>query len=245
MRSRVAIAVFDDVVYFVSGEPRILRGTLTSLLEISVGKLDRQTHWSKVWAKYRENEVSWFQETPSLSLELIQRHTVDKNVRILDVGGGSSRLVDNLLTSGFVNVGVLDIAAPALEAARTRLGDRASSVEWVVGDVTAYEPLRPWDVWHDRAVFHFLVNAGEQQSYVHSLRRSITPAGVVVIATFGPEGPKRCSGLDVKRRSPDTLGEVFGSDFVLLESHYEIHRTPDGKDQQYVYCVFRRDMKRD
>lgn len=202
--------------------------------------MNGESHWNKIWMKYRENEVSWFQESPSLSLDLVQRHAVDKSARILDVGGGSSRLVDALLADGFGHVGVLDIAAPAMDVARARLGARAESVEWIVRNVTAYEPSHPWDVWHDRAVFHFLVDAGDEESYVQAVRRSLSPSGVVVIATFGPDGPKKCSGLDVKRYSAETLGDTFGSEFVLLENHVEIHRTPDGTDQQFIYCVFRR-----
>jgi len=203
--------------------------------------MNRQSHWNGVWAKIRESEVSWYQERPSLSLDLVQRYAVDKNTRILDVGGGSSRLVDALLVQGFGHVGVLDIAAPALEVAQARLGERASAVEWIVGEVTAYEPSCHWDVWHDRAVFHFLVDASDRQLYVQAVQRSLSGSGVVVIATFGPDGPKKCSGLDVERHSPDTLREVFGSGFSLLESHVEMHRTPGGADQQFVYCVFRRD----
>jgi 2-polyprenyl-3-methyl-5-hydroxy-6-metoxy-1,4-benzoquinol methylase len=199
-----------------------------------------KSHWNKIWTKYGENEVSWHQKRPSLSLDLIHRHVVDKNVRILDVGGGNSRLVDYLLTSRFTHVGVLDIAAPALELAGIRLGDQASSVEWIVGDVAAFEPSHPWDVWHDRAVFHFLVDVEEQQSYMRSVKRSLGLNGIVVIGTFGPEGPTKCSGLDVKRHSPETLCKAFGSEFMLVESQYEIHQTPDGSDQQFVYCVFYR-----
>jgi len=202
--------------------------------------MDRQSHWNAVWGKIRENEVSWFQETPSLSLELVQRYAVDKSARILDVGGGSSRLVDGLLAQGFGNVGVMDIAAQALEVAQARLGERASAVEWTVGDATAFEPSQLWDVWHDRAAFHFLMDAGDQQSYVKSIRRALSPSGVVVVATFGPDGPQKCSGLDVKRHSTETIGSVFGSEFSLLESHIEMHRTPGGADQQFLYCVFRR-----
>jgi SAM-dependent methyltransferase len=202
--------------------------------------MDRQAHWNKVWTKNQESEVSWFQQKPSLSLDLVERYAVDKTACILDVGGGSSRLVDSLLATGFDHLGVLDIAAPALELARGRLGERAPSVEWIVGDVTTYEPSHPWDIWHDRAVFHFLVDADDRNSYVQAVRRSLVPSGVLVLATFGPQGPTKCSGLEVQRHSPDTLAEVFGSDFALQEKHLEVHHTPGGSEQQFVYCVFRR-----
>lgn len=179
-----------------------------------------------------------------MSLDLIKRHAIGEDVRILDVGGGSSRLADCLLTSGFRHVGVLDISARSLEVAGARLGDRASSVEWLVADVAAYEPSHPWDVWHDRAVFHFLLDDRERQSYVRSMRRSLEPNGIVVVATFGPDGPDRCSGLDVERHTPETLCNAFGSEFNLVESHVEMHQTPDGKDQQFVYCVFHRAERR-
>jgi len=207
--------------------------------------MDKQSHWNKVWTRNQESEVSWFQERPDLSIDLVQRHAADKNSRILDVGSGSSRLVDALLTDGYEHVGVPDVAAPALDLARSRLGDLALSVEWIVADVTSYEPSHRWDVWHDRAAFHFLVDAGEQQLYVRTLRCALSPDGVVVIATFGPDGPKKCSGLDVMRHNPESLCEVFGAGFVLLEIHVEVHRTPSRADQQYVFCVFRRDTRHD
>ncbi len=174
-----------------------------------------------------------------MSLDLVERYAVDKTARIFDVGGGSSRLVDFLLATGYEHLGVLDIAAPALELARARLGERAPSVEGIVGDVTTYEPSHPWDVWHDRAVFHFLVDADDRNSYVQAVRRSLAPSGVAVLATFGPQGPKKCSGLEVQRHSPETLAEVFGSDFALQEKHLEVHHTPGSSEQQFVYCVFR------
>lgn len=207
--------------------------------------MDRQSHWNKIWIKYRETEVSWFQESPKLSFEYIERYAIDNDARILDVGGGSSRLVDSLLTNGYENLGVLDVAEPALERARVRLGSRSSSVEWIVADVTAYETSSKWDVWHDRAVFHFLIDDEERRAYVRSVRIALTSDGIVVIATFGPDGPEKCSGLDVKRHSPETLCQSFGPEFVLLESDVEIHHTPDGTKQQFVYCVFRRCMIRE
>jgi len=203
--------------------------------------LSRESHWNEVWSKNREGKESWFQERPSLSLDLIQRHTANRSARILDVGGGSSLLAETLLADGFEHIGVLDIAASALERARNRMGNRDPSVEWIAGDVTAYEPSLPWDLWHDRAVFHFLVDADDQESYMRSVRRSLSPTGIVVISTFGPDGPEKCSGLNVKCHSPESLGEAFGSGFALLESHIEMHRTPNNTDQQFVYCVFRRD----
>jgi SAM-dependent methyltransferase len=201
--------------------------------------MDRQSHWKKVWTKYNETEVSWFQNQPALSIDLVLRHVESVGSRILDVGGGSSRLVDSLLGRGFRNVGVMDVAAPALEIARARLGDRAESVEWIVADALDYAPTRRWDVWHDRAVFHFLLEPAERASYVQAMLRSLNAFGCVVIATFGPDGPDRCSGLDVKRHSPESLAEVFGPGFELVEDHVEMHRTPGNKDQQFVYCVFR------
>jgi 2-polyprenyl-3-methyl-5-hydroxy-6-metoxy-1,4-benzoquinol methylase len=203
--------------------------------------MNRKSHWIKIWSKYRENEVSWFQENPSLSLDLILRHAENREAHVLDAGGGSSRLVDALVMSGFKSVGVLDIAEPALNMAQARLGDIASSVEWVVSDVTAYRSSRLWDIWHDRAVFHFLVEATDRQSYVEAVLRSLSPHGKLVISTFGPEGKKKCSGLDVERYSSETLLEIFKPEFALLESHLEIHHTPGDEEQQFIYCVFCRE----
>ena len=202
--------------------------------------MGRKSHWKKVWTNNQETEVSWFQEKPAMSLELIRQYAGVHQETILDVGGGSSRLVDALLEEKFRRVGVMDIAEPALKAAQTRLGDRAKLVEWIEADVLYYTPNHEWDVWHDRAVFHFLTESSDRALYVQTVAKTLSPSGLMVISTFGPEGPTRCSGLDVMRHSADSLLDAFGAGFEVVESRYEIHHTPDNKEQQFVYSVFRR-----
>jgi 2-polyprenyl-3-methyl-5-hydroxy-6-metoxy-1,4-benzoquinol methylase len=202
--------------------------------------MDRKSHWKKVWTNNPETEVSWFQEKPAMSLELIRQYAGAHQDRILDVGGGSSRLVDGLLEEDFRRVGVMDIAEPALKTAQVRLGDRAKLVKWIEADVLHYTPDHVWDVWHDRAVFHFLTEPSDRALYVQTIAKTLSLSGLMVISTFGPEGPTRCSGLDVMRHSPDSLSSAFGADFELAESRVEMHRTPDNKEQQFVYSVFKR-----
>jgi SAM-dependent methyltransferase len=202
--------------------------------------MGKKEHWEGVYASNPADLVSWFQEQPSLSLQLIENAAANVDARILDVGGGASLLVDRLLDTGFHHAGVLDIAESALAVAKTRLGDKARLVEWFHADITSFESPHSWDVWHDRAAFHFLVEAGERMAYRQILLRSLAPGGSAVMATFGPEGPTRCSGLDAMRYSPGELHATLGPDFVMVEEHEEVHRTPSGTLQQFIYCWFRR-----
>jgi SAM-dependent methyltransferase len=201
--------------------------------------MDRKAHWEHVWTTKDETAVSWYQPEPARSLALIARYG-GEGARVLDVGGGSSRVVDALLASGARQVGVLDVAEAALAVSRRRLGERAGEVEWIVADVMAYEPAHRWDVWHDRAVFHFLREPEEQRAYVRAATRALEPGGHAVIATFGPDGPTRCSGLDVVRHSAETLAEAFGAGFAVVEAQGEAHRTPGGSVQAFVYAVLRK-----
>jgi ubiquinone/menaquinone biosynthesis C-methylase UbiE len=159
---------------------------------------------------------------------------------VIDVGGGTSRLVDCLLDAGLGHVGVLDVSETALERTADRLGDRAALVQWIVSDATEFQPTNQWDLWHDRAVFHFLVDQSDQDRYRDVLLRSLEPSGHVVMATFGPRGPERCSGLPVVRRDPDGLQRALGTEFELLENLIEEHTTPKGAIQEFLYCRFRR-----
>jgi SAM-dependent methyltransferase len=202
--------------------------------------MDRLAHWNQVYASKASADVSWFQASPTLSLDLIQATGVPRTARILDVGGGTSRLVDCLLDAGYSRVGVLDIAKASLAEARYRIGSAAGQVEWFVGDVTGFQTPHSWEVWHDRAVFHFLTDAADRAAYRNALLQCLSPEGHLILATFGPEGPTRCSGLEVVRYGPDTLGRELGEDFQLVESRWEEHRTPAGALQQFVYCRFRR-----
>jgi len=203
---------------------------------------EQRTHWEAVYRTKAATETSWYQPVLQRSLELIQATSVGPGAAILDVGGGASTLVDHLLAAGFTDVTVLDIASTALGQARVRLGAKAACVQWIAADITTWQPTRRYVVWHDRAVFHFLVDPALRARYLGSLRAALAPGGHVVIATFGPEGPTRCSGLDVQRYSTETLSAVLGSAFRLMRSQLEEHVTPAGKRQQFLYCWWRSEL---
>ena len=199
-----------------------------------------KAHWEEVYSTKPATEVSWFQEHSDVSLGLIQRTGVGKGGTIIDVGGGASKLVDDLLAQGYSDVTVLDISASALSVARQRLGARASKVVWLEADITTVAlPYHRFDVWHDRAVFHFLTEADERERYVQAVRHSVKPGGHVIVAAFGPDGPLHCSGLPVMRYSPDQLHDEFGAPFELVDHTNEAHRTPFGTVQQFIYCYCR------
>jgi SAM-dependent methyltransferase len=205
----------------------------------SIGfRMSGQSHWERVYASKTEDQVSWFQANPEVSLRLIQETGVSPSARIIDVGGGASRLVDCLLDAGYAQLGVLDISEGGLAKARQRLGVRAKAVQWIVGDVAHYRPANQWDIWHDRAVFHFLVEEAEREAYRRVLGDAVRPHGYVIMATFGPEGPERCSGLPVVRYSPETLSAELGGAFTLLNSVTEKHQTPTGAVQEFQYSLF-------
>jgi trans-aconitate methyltransferase len=201
-----------------------------------VGRLE---HWDQVWRTRTPQQVSWYQAEPRVSLELIAAAGIGKDAGIIDVGGGASVLVDRLLDLGYTNLAVLDIAGAALQASRARLGSRAGAVEWYETDVTAFEPPRRYALWHDRAVFHFLTSAVDRRQYVATLRKALQPRGTVVIATFAPDGPPKCSGLDVLRHDEATLGAELGPDFRLHDARRETHITPSNAEQRFIYCRFR------
>jgi SAM-dependent methyltransferase len=199
-----------------------------------------KAHWEEVYSAKAETEVSWFQEHSVVSLGLIRRTGVDLAGAVIDLGGGASRLVDDLLAEGYSDLTVLDISAVALGVARRRLGALASSVTWIEADATTVVlPHQRFDVWHDRAVFHFLTEADQRERYVRAVHHAVKPGGHVIIAAFGPEGPLRCSGLPVVRYSPDRLHDEFGAAFDLVEHTSEVHRTPFGTVQQFIYCYCR------
>jgi len=199
-------------------------------------------HWEKVYQTRRETEVSWYQPHLQRSIDLILRTGAGPETRIIDVGGGASTLVDDLLARGFRHITVVDIAASALDAARARLGARAGEVTWLVGDVTTLDlPVDAFDVWHDRAVFHFLISEADRSAYLERLCSAVKKGGHVVMATFGPQGPEKCSGLPVVRYSADQVHAAFGDAFRLIEHEEERHRTPWGTEQEFVYCLCVRD----
>jgi SAM-dependent methyltransferase len=201
---------------------------------------NRQAHWDNVYATKRENEVSWFQESPAPSLALIAEIGATPTSGIIDVGGGASRLVDQLIERGFHDVTVLDVSAAALETAKARLRERASDAHWLVADVTTWEPSRTYDVWHDRAAFHFLTGERDRDAYVAHLRQVLKIGGHAIIATFALDGPEKCSGLPVERYDAARLARTLGSGFKLLRSQRNDHATPWGSHQLFQFSVFQR-----
>ena len=201
----------------------------------------RQNHWENVYTSKGENQVSWFQETPALSLELIALAGAVPSSGIIDIGGGASRLVDCLVSQGYEDVTVLDLSPAALASARSRMGNRAERVTWIAADVTTWEPSRSYDVWHDRAAFHFLTLAKDQAAYVARLRRALRPGGHAIIGTFAPDGPERCSGLLVSRYDAASLAVTLGSGFELIDARRHEHVTPWGAAQKFQFSTFRRE----
>ncbi len=201
----------------------------------------KKEHWGKVYSSKAPEAVGWFQERAQLSLDLIKATGFGTDAAIIDVGGGASRLVDDLVARGYVDLTVLDLSAAALNAARQRLGEQQKMVRWIEADITEVElPAQHYDIWHDRAVFHFLTAAEQRAAYVRAVLRSVKPGGHVIVATFAEDGPEQCSGLLVVRYRPDELHNEFGEAFTLLKHQKEVHRTPFGTEQQFVYCCLRR-----
>jgi len=200
---------------------------------------DRQTHWDRVYTTRAPESVSWFQPSPDRSLKMVEATGAGAGARIVDIGGGASSLVDRLLERGF-QVTVLDVAEPALETVRRRLGDRAQAVDWQVADITRWRPAKGYDVWHDRAVFHFLTEAPDRRRYVSALQAALKPGGWAILATFAEDGPERCSGLPVRRYSPAALASELGEGFELIEHDRENHVTPGGGEQVFTWTLFRK-----
>jgi 2-polyprenyl-3-methyl-5-hydroxy-6-metoxy-1,4-benzoquinol methylase len=201
--------------------------------------LSRRAHWENVYTSKSENEVSWFQEYPAPSLELIDLAQPTPRSAIVDIGGGASRLVDSLVARGFDHVTVLDLSEAALAVAKTRLGDNAN-VQWVVADVTKWNPTQTYDVWHDRAAFHFLTDRDDRSAYVTRLKQAIKQGGHVVIGTFAIDGPERCSGLAIERYDAASLAAELGKGFRLIDARRHEHATPWGAIQRFQFCIFRR-----
>ena len=197
-------------------------------------------HWENVYRTKSPEQVSWFRPHLERSIAFLETAGIGLDAAVIDVGGGASTFVDDLLDRGYSNVTVLDLSSSALDAARARLGERASRVHWLCADATDAS-LAPgsYDFWHDRAVFHFLRDRSARERYVANVRRAVRPGGHVVVATFGPHGPEKCSGLEVMRYSPDELHAEFGSEFARLASATERHVTPWGTEQEFIYCYCR------
>jgi SAM-dependent methyltransferase len=202
--------------------------------------VSRQRHWENVYATKGESEVSWFQETPALSLELIRLVGSIQKSGIIDIGGGTSRLADCLVSQGFEDLTVLDLSTAALASARSRIGDNPNQVTWIAADVTIWEPSRTYDVWHDRAAFHFLTDPKDQAAYMARLRCALRPGGHAIIGTFALDGPERCSGLVVSRHDAASLAATLGGGFELIDSRRHEHITPWGTPQRFQFSTFRR-----
>lgn len=197
-------------------------------------------HWEKVYQSREVDEVSWYRPHLDVSLGLIEDAAPDRDSAIIDVGGGEATLVDDLVARGYRDVTVLDISGAAIEVAKARLGTSAARVHWITGDITEVDlEAGRYDLWHDRAVFHFLTLAEDRAAYVRRVARAVKPGGHVIVATFGPEGPETCSGLDVVRYDAESLHGEFGPKFRLLDSVTERHETPWGTPQQFMYCFCR------
>lgn len=202
--------------------------------------MDRKSHWETTYQTKTPTGVSWYQQKPSKSLEMIHASGAGPEARILDAGGGASTLADHLLKEGFRQITVLDISGKALAAAKARIGPPAAAVTWMEGDITCASLAdNSIDVWHDRAVFHFLTESSDRQNYKTTLRAALKPGGYVVMATFALDGPPRCSGLDVVRYSPESLCHELGPEFKLIQTSPETHRTPFSTEQKFVYCLFK------
>jgi SAM-dependent methyltransferase len=201
---------------------------------------DRRAHWERVYREQDDTQDSWFQRLPAESLRLIEAAGLGQEARILDVGGGKATLVDALLEQGYEHVGVLDVSETAIESVRERLGPKAARVEWYLADMTEFISPHPWDLWHDRAVFHFLTSEEDQLAYRDALLGALEKGGQAVIGTFGLKGPPRCSGLDVCRYDAAALHDRLGGELELLEHVLVDHTTPGGAVQQFLFCRFRR-----
>jgi len=202
--------------------------------------MDVRTHWERIYAEKTPDAVSWYAPHLATSLALIEKSATGRSAAVMDVGGGESTLVDDLLVGGYENVTVLDVSQTAIDVCRKRLKEASRRVHWLVADILKAE-LKPeaYEVWHDRAVFHFLVTASDRLDYVRQVMRAMKAGGQVIISTFGPEGPKKCSGLDVVRYDAESLRNQFGERFRILDTFTEHHLTPFGTTQQFLYCRFR------
>lgn len=202
--------------------------------------MSEKAHWENVYNEKSAQEVSWYQPLPAVSLQLIENAGIGKTLPLIDVGGGASTLADGLLAKGYADISVLDISGTALAVARTRLGKRANDMHWIEADITRFQPVRRYALWHDRAVFHFLRAAESRRHYIAALRKGLLPGGTLVMAAFAPGGPARCSGLDIVQYDAEKMTAELGPLFQLQETLREEHLTPSGQAQAFNYFRFRR-----
>ncbi|PWN70012.1 class I SAM-dependent methyltransferase [Chryseobacterium phosphatilyticum] len=199
---------------------------------------DQKNHWENVYETKNPDQVSWTQEKPQTSLDLINSCGLGKEAKIIDIGGGDSNLVDFLLEEGYKNITVLDISAKALEKAKQRLGKNAEKIQWVTTDITEFNPSEAYDIWHDRAAFHFLTTPEQISKYIDIAEKNIT--GFMILGTFSKNGPTQCSGLDIQQYDEESLSKIFGNDFEKIKCSTEDHTTPFGTTQNFVFCHFKK-----
>ena len=201
---------------------------------------DRKKHWENIYQTKDLKVVSWYQPTPTTSLDFLKQFNIGTTAKIIDIGGGDSFLVDHLLDLGYTDVTVLDISASSLDRAKQRLGERATKVKWIVADASTFKPIEQYDFWHDRAAFHFLTQEDEINNYIETIQKSITPAGVLVIGTFSEQGPKKCSGIDIKQYSEVSMSERLKKFFKKVKCITVDHVTPFNTIQNFIFCSFRK-----
>jgi 2-polyprenyl-3-methyl-5-hydroxy-6-metoxy-1,4-benzoquinol methylase len=208
------------------------------VFKLRLFKRNRKDHWERVYQKHSPTEVGWYQAHPETSLKLINNTAAGTDSGIIDVGGGTSKLSGLLLNQGYKKLAVLDISGASIEKAKSQLGEKSSRVTWIEADVTKHSFVEQYDVWHDRAVFHFLTEAEDRKGYINSLNQALKLNGHLIIATFGLDAPPKCSGLSVVRYSPETLHNELGDNFNLVEAFVEDHVTPSGIKQNFIFCRF-------
>lgn len=201
---------------------------------------DRKKHWEYIYQTKGVKDVSWYQPTPETSLDFFKQFNLSKGAKIIDIGGGDSFFVDHLLDMGYKNISVLDISSTAIKRAKKRLGDRAEKVNWIVADAAQFVPSEKYDFWHDRAAFHFLTDEHEISNYIETAQKNINPSGILVIGTFSEHGPTKCSGIEIKRYSENTITERLKKFFEKVKCITVDHKTPSDSIQNFIFCSFRK-----
>ena len=204
---------------------------------------DRKKHWENVYQTKELKDVSWFQPTPTTSLDFVKQFSIPKSAKIIDVGGGDSLLVDHLLDLGYTDITVLDISEAAINKAKQRLGERAVKIKWIVTDATTFKPTEKYDFWHDRAAFHFLTQENEIENYIDTVQQSIKSSGILVIGTFSEQGPKKCSGIDIKQYSETSMTQRLQKFFEKIKCIAVEHKTPFDTVQSFIFCSFRKSQQ--
>ena len=203
-------------------------------------KFERKTHWEKIYKASATSSKSWYQSTPTTSLKFLKQFNIAKDTKIIDIGGGDSSFIDNLINLGYQNLTVLDISESAIDKAKKRLGEQSSKVKWIVQDVTKFEPKEKYDFWHDRATFHFLTQKQDISDYINIVHKNVNKEGILVIGTFSEKGPKKCSGLNVKQYSEASMTALLKKFFKKVKCITTDHKTPDNTIQNFIFCSFKK-----